>query len=153
MTDKVSDSNMPWLLKGDLNEILKGTEKLGGRTLWKKWLFLQEFMDTVGAMDLGFSGKSFTWCNRHNGNTFIKESLDCMVACLQWLLFFQRATIRHLLMEESDHSLLLQVTDLESNTVGRPFRSLKYGQKTFRLRLWSIKLGKLTSHLGGKVPI
>lgn len=37
----------PWMLVGNLNEIVLGNEKIGGRGIWKKKLFLREFMQNT----------------------------------------------------------------------------------------------------------
>ncbi|PON75419.1 Endonuclease/exonuclease/phosphatase [Trema orientale] len=47
--------NIPWLIRGDFNEILEWNEKVGGR--YRSWTEIQKFCDTLeecGPEDLGF---------------------------------------------------------------------------------------------------
>lgn len=72
----ITESNLPWLLFGDLNEIMNENEKLGGRQFWRKKLYMKPIMQNLGAIDLGFQGKWFTWENNQEGRGLIKERLD-----------------------------------------------------------------------------
>ncbi|KAF3455069.1 hypothetical protein FNV43_RR05517 [Rhamnella rubrinervis] len=65
-----------WLLFGDLNEIMDSTEKRGGRNIWGRKLFLKQFLLEVGGIDLGFTGRQFTWERKVNGVATLKERLD-----------------------------------------------------------------------------
>ena len=59
------NSELPWLVGGDLNEILFNFEKKGGSH--KSQYILDLFRDTLeecGLYDLGFKGYEFTWENR-----------------------------------------------------------------------------------------
>lgn len=50
----------PWLMVGDLNKLENLGEKFGGKITTKRRWFLNKFMQSVGAIDLGFMGKRFT---------------------------------------------------------------------------------------------
>ena len=50
----------PWILFGDLNEVVTESEKWGGRSIWNRQLFLKKFIQQVGGIDLGYSGSNFT---------------------------------------------------------------------------------------------
>lgn len=65
---------------GDLNEVVEECEKSGGRAIWRRKLYLKNCIQALGAVDLGFTGKIFTWENRHAGKWYIKEILDRAVA-------------------------------------------------------------------------
>lgn len=73
MAEKISNEEMPWMMFGDLNEIIDETERFGGRNLIGKRLFLKEFMQQVGAVDLGFNGRKFTWINKQGGSANIRR--------------------------------------------------------------------------------
>lgn len=62
MIARVNSANLPWLMFGDLNEIVTDSKHLGGRPLPFKGrrLFLKEFMCHTGALDLSFVGRRFT---------------------------------------------------------------------------------------------
>lgn len=125
LINQMENIQSPWILMGDLNEVINGTEKMGGQPIWRNKLYLKNFIDDLGAVDMGYSGRKFTWDNKHYGNTIIKERLDRMVACIWWILHYQRARVDHLLTEESDHALILLTTECDNRARGRPFRFLK----------------------------
>lgn len=41
------------MLIGDLNEILLGSKKLGGRDIWRKKKYMKDFMQNLGGIDIG----------------------------------------------------------------------------------------------------
>lgn len=69
---KIKETNGPWVLVGDLNEIIAFEEKRVGRGIWKRILFLKELMLNLRGIDLGFKGRCFIWDNRHDGFGLIK---------------------------------------------------------------------------------
>lgn len=69
------------MLAGDFNEVLVQSEKCGGQLQCEK--LMQNFRDALNRnylKDLGYVGDSFTWSNKHDDETFIKEQLDRAVA-------------------------------------------------------------------------
>ena len=67
----------PWLCFGDFNLIVEANENLGGHTgSTSATNYLRNLMFELGAVDLGFSGAKFTWCNKRWGKGCIKERLD-----------------------------------------------------------------------------
>lgn len=94
----MKDSTLPWVVIGDLNELLSADEK---------HLFFKHFMETSRGIDLGFFGKSFTWENNQEGLACIKGRLDWAVANKDWLELFPLALVKHLRTEESDHCLIM----------------------------------------------
>lgn len=88
LEEKVHNYENPWLLLGDLNEVVEEAEKFGGRPIWSRKLYLQEFIQNVGAIDLGYEGCKYTWDNGHEGTSFIRERLDRGLACKDWTLHF-----------------------------------------------------------------
>lgn len=76
LEDELRSYNLPWVLMGDLNEVVEESEKMGGRAIWKRRLFFKPCIQALGAVDLGFVGKKFTWENRQTGKWYIKERLD-----------------------------------------------------------------------------
>ncbi|XP_034211169.1 uncharacterized protein LOC117624139 [Prunus dulcis] len=88
---------MPWLIAGDFNDMLKTDEKMGGTPLhrlrgFKKWF------DENNMIDLGFSGPKFTWTNNR-----VFERIDRAVCNLQWRQQFAEAFVQHLPRTKSDH--------------------------------------------------
>lgn len=70
----------PWLIMGDFNEILNIGEKFGGKTTGIRKSYLNEFFQNVGALDLEYTGKRFTWENRQEGRAYVKGRLDRFIA-------------------------------------------------------------------------
>ena len=72
-----SQSNDPWILIGDFNEILSDTEKFGarpGNTLHNSTF--RSFFDNGGLIDLKYSRSHFTWANNREASALILERLD-----------------------------------------------------------------------------
>ncbi|KAL5862295.1 hypothetical protein ACOSQ3_003581 [Xanthoceras sorbifolium] len=66
--------NLPWLIGGDFNEILRGDEKDGGLVRMGSAMDgFREAVDSCNLLDMGFSGNKFTWCNRQFGGNVIWE--------------------------------------------------------------------------------
>jgi len=109
------DADIPWLLGGDLNEILFNFEKKGGAI--KNQHVLDAFRETLeecGLYDLGFKGYEFTWENRREGGDVIEERLDRYCASMEWSVMFPDAEVLHLDERLSDHlSLLLKLKPVQ----------------------------------------
>lgn len=93
MTERVNFGNLLWLMFRDLNEIVDDSESLGGRALKGKQLFLKEFIQQTGALDLGFVGRRFTWLNKQTGSTSIRRHLDKALSDSEWLRMYPKTTI------------------------------------------------------------
>lgn len=125
LSERIGEENMPWMMFGNLNDIIDEPERFGGRNLTRKRLFLKEFMQQVDAIDLGFSGRRYTWINKQQGSANIRLRLDRAVANSEWLHLFPKARVQHLLLEESDHVPLLISTNGEDKVYKRAFRFLQ----------------------------
>jgi len=115
--------SVPWICMGDFNTISSSDDKLGGRP-FDHFSFnpINEFMDSFGMVDLGFSGNPFTWSNHRQGFDLIKERLDRSIANNQWIHFFPNYSITHLPAHNSDHNPLLLDTSIPLPSLPRPFR-------------------------------
>lgn len=79
-------------------------EKVGGRLVTTKSnFFLRNFMFEVGALDIGYRGKPFTWCNKRSRNANICEHLNRILVCLEWRSKFDKAGVIHLSRAYLDH--------------------------------------------------
>uniref|UniRef100_A0A2N9IFF8 DUF4283 domain-containing protein n=1 Tax=Fagus sylvatica TaxID=28930 RepID=A0A2N9IFF8_FAGSY len=78
-------------------------------------------MFELGAVDLGYVGARFTWCNKRWGRGSIKERLDRGIANVEWRTKFPRATVLHLGAVNSDHCPLLIDTNPVDIRCPRPF--------------------------------
>ena len=113
----------PWLCFGDFNLVANGDEKEGGRVgSCSTPNFLQELLFDFGAIDLGFLGNKFTWCNNRWGKNCIRERLDRGVANNLWRLAFPRASVLHLGALNYNHTPLVIDTNPPDSFSLRPFR-------------------------------
>lgn len=113
------------MLVGDLNEVINVFEKFGGRQVWKKYIFLHQFLNDTRGLDLGFCGRQYTWTNGQQGMALIKEQLDIAVGNESWVTMFLKAMVEHLDMELSNHCPILLSTDGRILSTQRPFRFVK----------------------------
>lgn len=60
-------------------------------------------LEFYNLMDLGHRGDQFTWSNKHEDHTFIKERLDCALANPAWVTFYNHVFVENLLVWNSDH--------------------------------------------------
>jgi hypothetical protein len=98
----------PWMCLGDFNVIMSQTEKFGGRPYaCSSNDAFHCFMDSLGMIDLGFSGNPFTWSNKCRGDQLIKEQLDRGIANPKWVHLFPHFFVRHLPAQSSDHNPIL----------------------------------------------
>nr|POE60828.1 hypothetical protein CFP56_39840 [Quercus suber] len=74
------------------------------------------------AIDLGYSGKSFTWARGRWRSFAIKRRLDRGIATILWRLAFLKATVSHLGAINSDHAPILLNTNLEDSFAHQPFQ-------------------------------
>ena len=115
--------SVPWVIIGDLNCIKRMDEKRGGRsTSGSSDNCLKDFISNTGAIDLGFTGPSFTWSNRREGLANIKERLDQCLCNQEWQLLFPKAGVKHLCNLNSNHNPILLDTHFEFESLNRPFR-------------------------------
>lgn len=83
----------PWILFGDLSEVVTKAEKWGGRSIWRKHLYLEQFIQRMEGFDLDYSSGCSTWHNNHSNQTFIRERLDCVVAFDEWMTLNSKTTV------------------------------------------------------------
>jgi hypothetical protein len=87
-----NNSNLPWIILGDFNEIMFSHEKEGGNP--RPQGFMQAFrnvLDDCGLEDIGFTGDQFTWKRGR-----IRERLDRAVATGAWSIMHPGAKLQHL---------------------------------------------------------
>lgn len=58
-----------------------------------------------------FREESFTWTNNRNGEGFIQERLDRVFGSVDWTLKYDKAEVKHILRQSSDHSMILLDSD------------------------------------------
>ncbi|KAL5740942.1 hypothetical protein ACOSQ2_030122 [Xanthoceras sorbifolium] len=111
--------NLPWLIGGDFNEILRGAEKEGGLARMGSAIDgFREAVDSCNLLDMGFSGNKFTWCNRQFGGNVIWERLDRCFCNIGWRTLFPGAVVVHRDFSGSDHRALV-IENICKRTVSR----------------------------------
>ena len=118
-----SHVDKPWLVVGDLNEVISQNDKMGGRPICRSIMDLYgSTMDACNLIDMGFNGPKFTWSNKRKRNP-IFQRIDRGWANLDWLTMFPNASLWHLPRITSDHCPLLIRTDNRPSSSGlKPFR-------------------------------
>ncbi|XP_042962425.1 uncharacterized protein LOC122296688 [Carya illinoinensis] len=77
-------------------------------------------------VDLGWKTNKFTWCNRHEDESFTKERLDKALANPRWKVTYAEALVETLLAIYSDHSPILLYCSFERCSAYRYHSSFKY---------------------------
>nr|XP_048317975.1 uncharacterized protein LOC125418473 [Ziziphus jujuba var. spinosa] len=104
------------------NDVVSQDEKCGGRRVTSKSNFyLRNFIFEVGAIYIGFSGYSYTWCNKRGGQANIRERLDRVIASPNWHITFSQAEVCHLPSIGSDHMPVQLFLKREHPVLYRPF--------------------------------
>ncbi|KAM1030298.1 hypothetical protein FF1_034170 [Malus domestica] len=84
---------------------------------------MRDFRDFVAQnelVDLGYEGYPFTWWNNQEARP-IQLRLDRGLATSGWHELYPDTTIRHVVLEGSDHALLLMSTEKIKARTGRKF--------------------------------
>ncbi|KAL5835447.1 hypothetical protein ACOSQ4_014944 [Xanthoceras sorbifolium] len=101
-------SNLPWLIGGDFNEILKWEEKSGGLFRSQRAVSLfRGAVDDCNLVDVGFRGHDFTWSNRQLEPNLIQVRLDRYLCSMRWRALFPHAVNVHLDWGGSNHKPIL----------------------------------------------
>ena len=112
-----------WLVIGDLNSTASNLDKSGGNQKGEcSSRSFRNFVDNVGAIDMGFSGPKYTWTNKRSGWANIRSKLDRGICNSDWLSLFPKTGVRHLTAHNSDHNPIILDTHLESSKGVRPFQ-------------------------------
>ena len=123
LENMVSTFSGPWVVIRDLNCIKRAKKKRGGCAVTESSVsHLRDFMSNTGAINLGFTGPSFTWSNRREGLANIKERLDQGLCDQEWQSLFPKAGVKHLCNSNSDHNPIMLDTILELDVLSWPLR-------------------------------
>ncbi|KAF5454153.1 hypothetical protein F2P56_023837, partial [Juglans regia] len=67
----------------------------------------RNLMEEGNLFDLGWRGNKFTWCNRHEDESFTKEKLDRAIANCIWRAKYPKVSVETSLAVCSDHNPIL----------------------------------------------
>lgn len=146
----------PWIVSGDMNEVLWNFEKQGGAP-WnpRRRRYLLEFMESNSLFDLGFSGQCFTWEKKCTDNVVVRERLDRSLGNADWVLCWPNTLISHGLRVGSDHvpliidnspSLVREIKCFGLRLAGRIIqnvRSLSKGAGVVTLKVLALQCGTI----------
>jgi hypothetical protein len=84
-----TNSNLPILCMGDMNEIMHVNEKLGhGRPDLRRINAFCDHVKQCGFIDLGYSGPAYTWSNKRFSIIPTFQRLDRSLANVEWCLAY-----------------------------------------------------------------
>ena len=108
-------NSLPWLCTGDFNEIVKHSEKIGGRERPQGQMqIFREVLDECGFIDIGFKGSPFTWSKHYSSGVSIWERLDRAVVSYDWFVKHPGTRVNHVDSTTSDHKILwIEQAELE----------------------------------------
>lgn len=119
-----SQSQLPWSILGDFNDLMYAHEKRGRRG--HSNAMLEGFRETVNDCqlnDLGFTGNEFTWERFRGSEAWVQERLDRGLANSQWQHLFPNAEVKVLEVSTSDHlPLFLELNRMMYVQKARRFR-------------------------------
>ena len=118
-------SELPWVCFGDFNEVLRPKEQEGiGERGNAQIQGFREAVDVCMLLDIGYSGRFWTFEKKVRGGSYTKVRLDRALANADWRARFPLADLTHLTAASSDHSHILMRLNREqpSSRQPKPFR-------------------------------
>ncbi|KAK8942463.1 hypothetical protein KSP39_PZI008699 [Platanthera zijinensis] len=115
------DKDIPTIIGGDFNCVLRTSERMGGTVnLSKGPLEFGNFITMNSLHEVPFTGNPFTWCNNKEPANRVLSRLDRALLNSAALLSFPGSIVHHLPRIASDHSpLLLEIDKLQFASAGR----------------------------------
>ncbi|XP_038699743.1 uncharacterized protein LOC119997044 [Tripterygium wilfordii] len=109
---------VPWLIWGDLNEVLLPEDRLGGTHTTNGMNDFGDFVNACNLVELPLAGRRFTWSNSRSMSRIDRTFVDT-----DWLFLFPNIVLQGLSKGLSDHCPLL-FTLVDLNWGPRPFKFL-----------------------------
>ncbi|XP_019178832.1 PREDICTED: uncharacterized protein LOC109173967 [Ipomoea nil] len=118
------DSQAPWVVVGDFNDIASLAEKRGVHP--HPSALIEGFNDALedcGLVDLGMVGGRYTWVKGRGTDAWVEERLDRAVATLDWMELHEEVVVRNLYAHNSDHcALFVDLNYGPTRVANRKFR-------------------------------
>lgn len=104
------DSNLPWSMIGDFNNVVAQKDKKGGDP-YPRWLVegFNEALTDAGLIDMEIIGHQFTWEKSRGKPDWMEVRLDRAVTTESWLSLFPMARLYNLEGTTSDHSPIILI--------------------------------------------
>ncbi|CAJ2646580.1 unnamed protein product [Trifolium pratense] len=126
----IKDMNFNYIDMGDLNLIIKDSEKYGGNPLENNITMLfRSTLNSCDLQDLGYKGNIYTWENKQQSHNLIKARLDRFLANSAWKTLFPNYCNSHLLRYKSDHAPIL--LDFNSISVGPRYKAISHQGRSY----------------------
>lgn len=100
-------SSLPWLIAGDFNDLASPAEKRGRHS--HPATLIEGFtraIEDCGLVDLGMTGRPFTWERGRGTDDWVEERLDRALAGAEWCALHSYATVYNVEVVSSDHSAI-----------------------------------------------
>ncbi|KAH7843067.1 hypothetical protein Vadar_012290 [Vaccinium darrowii] len=112
LKEKVCRLRQNCILLGDFNAITSNAEKFGGldREEWELRGF-RDFISDSQLIDMGYVGYPFTWNNKRQGRSIVRERLDRALINSSWRINYPNGVLYHLRPMGSDHCPILVDSD------------------------------------------
>ncbi|XP_074359807.1 uncharacterized protein LOC141699903 [Apium graveolens] len=116
------DSNLPWCIIGDINNVVDTRDKTGGPQ-YPSWLIdgFNEALQDAGLIDMELVGHQYTWERGRDTDDWMEVRLDRALTTEVWLNMFPMAKLYNLEGTTNDHSPILLVPQVISK-VKAPYR-------------------------------
>ena len=102
-----TNSEDPWFLTGDFNEIVDNTEKCGGPVRAEGTsVNFRSFLSSNGLFDLKYAGPFLSWRGQRHSH-LVRCRLDRAISNSAWAELFPACRSQYLKFEGSDHRPLL----------------------------------------------
>lgn len=113
----------PWIAIGDFNTVTYKEEVSSpGTYADQRSKDFNDWINSEALIDLGYTGKHFTWKRGKSASTFKGARLDRGLCSVEWLDLFPNTKITHLPYLSSDHTPLLLKLDRSTNTCNNGIR-------------------------------
>lgn len=115
------DSNLPWCVMGDINNVVDVRDKVGG-SQYPSWLIegFNEAIQDAGLIDMELVGYQYTWERGKDTAEWMEARLDRALTTSEWLQKFPIAKLYNLECISSDHIPILLVPQASAR-INAPF--------------------------------
>lgn len=103
-----SQTSLPWVLIGDMNNVVRQEDKRGGRP-YPTWLVqgFQKCIDDCGLHDIELEGYPYTWERGYGTESWTEIRLDRALVSNSFMSLFTDVRLLNLKFSTSDHSPIL----------------------------------------------
>lgn len=110
------DSNLPWYVIGDVNNVTEASDKVGGSQYPSQLIEgFNEAIQSVGLIDINLIGHQYTWERGRDIDNWMEFRLDRALTNLAWLNLFPMAKLYNNEGTTSDHSPILLIPQVPPN--------------------------------------